>query len=237
MNKDYSHIPQHIFERLKKLLIFKDGAERIESQGEVEAASAAINRVITEYNIDLNDLDTSQKPKIVEVDFDLGMEKNEGQWVLDLWSALTKYNYCGFILFKVKVGYGAHIIGTEANIEMIKMTVDKLIPIGRHLGNRSFLQYEGSEKRNTFLRGFYKGFVFGIRTKLDEQRKQMEAENNKMTALVISNKGEIEKFINAHHSGLTLRKANSVSGFEGFKKGYQEGQKVHLGKEINEQKT
>jgi hypothetical protein len=65
----------------------------------------------------------------------------------------------------------------------------------------AFRNYTGPEKRNTFLRGFYKGAVQGIEERLrsdEAERKsqeQLTIENKDMGLMIVSEKKQVIQYI------------------------------------------
>ena len=56
-----TEVPDKIVEKLKKLMRLQEGAKKIGSEGEANAAAAAISRLLTQYNLSLMDIDPEER--------------------------------------------------------------------------------------------------------------------------------------------------------------------------------
>lgn len=58
-----NEISDKIVEKLKKLMRLQKSAQKIGSEGEANAAAAAISRLLTQYNLSLMDIDPEERKK------------------------------------------------------------------------------------------------------------------------------------------------------------------------------
>lgn len=59
-----TEVPNKIIEKLKKLMRLQQSALKIGSEGEANAAAAAISRLLTQYNLSLMDIDPKKEKSL-----------------------------------------------------------------------------------------------------------------------------------------------------------------------------
>ena len=62
-----TEVPNKIVERLKKLMRLQQSAQKIGSEGEANAAAAAISRLLTQYNLSLMDINPEERKESLRV--------------------------------------------------------------------------------------------------------------------------------------------------------------------------
>lgn len=62
-----TEVPNKIVEKLKKLMRLQEGAKKIGSEGEANAAAAAISRLLTQYNLSLMDIDPEERKGTLQI--------------------------------------------------------------------------------------------------------------------------------------------------------------------------
>lgn len=62
-----TEVPDKIVEKLKKLMRLQEGAKKIGSEGEANAAAAAISRLLTQYNLSLMDIDPEERKETMQI--------------------------------------------------------------------------------------------------------------------------------------------------------------------------
>jgi DNA-binding FrmR family transcriptional regulator len=229
-----AEIPERIIERIRKLLDMQYGAEKIGSLHEAENAAARIQEILFKYNADLSDIDLEKNEnKISENQISIAtqVKRIEGQWVSLLYNVIAKGNLCRAICHQVRGGeiFAVSLIGNRVNIEITQYTVEQLIPRIRIMAKRSWDHYNGGEKKNAYMRGFYKGAVHGINYKLEEQKKSMMQEQS-ISALVKREDAALENYINGNHQDLKTSKSNPLSAQDGLHRGFQAGKDIEINK-------
>ena len=96
-NVDNSKIDR-ILEKLRKLMDLEASARNLGNEGEANAAAAGINRLLLEYNLELEDIPAEQKIKDpVErelVEMHSNIPYMDAQWYRTLFNVICNYNLC-----------------------------------------------------------------------------------------------------------------------------------------------
>lgn len=225
-------IENNILERIQKLLNLQKGAEEVGSLHEAELAAVRVHELLLKYNLDMADVTGYVKPEASEINrFDekgIINPKNEGKWIHALYHTLCRYNFCSLIVHIRAEHPYAILIGTKVNVESVKFLADQLENRIRILEKNAWKQNRSSEKRNAFRRGFFYGAVKGIDDQLQAKKRQEEADNNKVTALVISNRNKLETFIDSEFGNLRPGKAIKSSAASGMTMGYRQGRSMDI---------
>lgn len=233
-----NHVPENILERIRKLLAKADPTKN-DSQAEIETAMKMAQKLALEYELDLEKIQVQEKrireifTKIISADT-LAV-KNEGSWLQSLITVLGKHNYC--VVHFMKRGskvMSLRIYGEDHNIEMTGFMFDQLVPRIRTLAKQSYKTYEGFETKNTYIRGFLHGCVIGLNTMLDKLRKEEEAANNKVTALILVKENAVNTYL--EENSLVAKgthNSRKLQGGDGQWDGYVEGKNMTLQKGLN----
>ena len=110
-----------ILAKLKKLKALYESAKKIESEGEAQAAAAAIQRLLTQYNLSMEEIDEeSTDNKILHEETSGYTYKSIGGcWESKLTNVLCENNFCKLLLkngsYKSMI-----IIGKKENVETVK---------------------------------------------------------------------------------------------------------------------
>ena len=231
-NKTQMEIENNILERIQKLLNLQKGAEAIGSLHEAELAAVRVHELLLKYNLDLADITGFVKPEASKIsrfdERDIVNPKNEGQWIHALYNVLCKHNFCRIVVINMRDIKYASLIGTKVNVESVKFLGDQLENRIRIAEKDAWKQNSSSEKRNAFRRGFFMGAVRGIDTQLELKKKEEAALNNKVTALVLSNKDKLDKFMNDEFNNLKSGKPTRVSASTGMAMGYAKGRSMNI---------
>lgn len=233
---------EKIIERIQKLLEFQHGANAIDSPEEAANAAEKVQRLLMKHNLSMADIgERKEKSKVTKQEFeDIVPRKNESTWIFDLYSALCKYNFCKFLIYQGKrldlekrklitIQHGM-IIGEEENILMIKFLGEQLEIRLRAMARKSFSMEKRfiSEKKNTYIRGYLRGAVNGIRVQLREaQEREMQAQV-KVTDLVHVKSDAVEKYIKEELGPLSKGRSSSLSGMDGAASGYRDGRSMSI---------
>ena len=225
-------IENNILERIQKLLNLQKGAEAVGSLHEAELAAVRVHELLLKYNLDIADVTGFVKPEASKIDRfderDIVNPKNEGQWIHALYHILCRHNFCRLVIINRGDLKYASLIGTKVNVESVKFLGDQLENRIRLAEKDAWRRNLSSEKRNAFRRGFFIGAVRGIDDQLILKKREEEAFNNKVTALVISNKDKLDKFMNDEFHNLKNGKPTRVSASNGMGMGYEKGRSMSI---------
>lgn len=103
-----------IQKKLRKLQKMYEGAKVINSEGEAQAAAAAIQRILLEYNITMEEVGVEKDKTVIEQETWSGFTYKSigGWWETRLVNVLCKFNFCR--CFCAGTSYKTlFIIGTE----------------------------------------------------------------------------------------------------------------------------
>lgn len=232
-----------ILDKIKKLL---NKAASTNSEEEAQTATALARQMLMKYNLDMSMVDNHKvkdKNSVTEnlIDLDEQGTKVDGGWLISLLNYLCLTHFCKLIQINARDKVHGHgcIIGKDVNIETVKMLYHYLVPVGKNLANKRFNEYSnsgGGEKRNTWKRGYYKGFAFAIfeRLKKEEEieKKDLTLEPQ-MTALVLVNNKAIADYVGDRFKGaLRTGKAPKTKSRDGRSFGYQDGSNISLNKQV-----
>ena len=175
---------EEILGKVRKLISKRDSAEKIGNQAEADAFAAKITEMMAKYNIELfqlekpDDQSTTTDAVIQRVNHE---RRHEGDWGSVLFNTLCKFNFCSCFLKGDFDGYKniegiIVIIGEPHNIATVKFMYEYLMNAGRELGRESYKSYNNPDiKRNSYLRGFYRGFGISIYQRLRQQEEQLHS--------------------------------------------------------------
>jgi len=230
-----------MIEKIKKLLAKADSAKEIGNIAEAEAFAIKAQQMMLQYNIDRAKLlaETGQKYQMNEFHIDWAGKTNrhESDWVKELVISVAFGNLCKpIILSNSRPGFVA-VLGQKHNVELVEYIVDQLVERARPMAKEVFKDYRGMEKRNTFIRGFLRGFAIGLKDKYMEEiskaKQQYDADNTNPMGLMIINNGEVlAKFVNQKYPHLGYAKSTRLSGSGGYEKGKIAGKNINISKGV-----
>lgn len=235
-NQKPGGIPDRIFKILKDLLLITQ--HKSSTPGEIENASMKVQEMLLKYNLSLSDVQSrGEKKSVGEKLFDLAGKqgRHDSDWVCSLVNVLAKNNLCRALYFPQHKRMS--VIGQDHNVEIVLYLTDQLIPRINQACKDAWVTYQpagGDEKRNTFRRGFLKGCVAGIASKLQQQKERMEQENNNILALVRVSSTAVNEYVDKKYS---LAKPNKNSGklrksSDSKFLGFQAGQNMQINKGV-----
>lgn len=169
-------IDNSLKEKIRKLLALQEGAHKVGSIQEAANAADKIRALLMKHNLDLYSIQKEgQEETTDEIKVDTGAysTKTEGDWVAELAAVIAKFNLCTVIGTPKARSY-IYLIGKPSNTELCWYIIEQLINRLRPMAREAFKVYTGPEKRNTFIRGFYRGAVQGIHKQLAEKARKEE---------------------------------------------------------------
>ena len=221
---------------LSKLMAKEESARKLGHLHEAEAFASKIQQLLLAYELSMDDIQRNQAESTVVADeyFDTGKltNRHESNWVAYLYAALAKPNFCK-VIFNRENQYGIFIVGTEMNREFLHYTAAQLIVKLRELSRKSFSEYEGPDKRNTYIRAFLKGATEGIKLRLWADRQQDIQKNDNVAALVVQKDRALNHYIDQKFGRLGTAKKRMGSSNDGFRQGVDAGKGVSINKGIS----
>ena len=233
-----TEVTDKIVEKLKKLMRLQEGAKKIGSEGEANAAAAAISRLLTQYNLSLLDIDPEEKKEAMQIQRTghISFKDTYGLWKRSLMNVLCEFNYCKTFLISGQTNM--IVVGTEANAFTVIYLYDTLRSIFRKLapvryeafaeGKRGAARTEKYKRK--YIASYLNGCVYGLKEKLtleaaanEVQEKSLVVCHNQLINDYMSNYSTVER-----KSAKTKRK--NVA--EAFYYGYRDGKNTNINKVI-----
>ena len=246
---------QIVMQKLRKLQKLYEGAKSINSEGEAQAAAAAIQRLLTQYNLTMEEVGEEVNPDAICEERISGYngKTHGGDWVQKLTSVLCRHNFCRCYYF----GNGNKvllIVGKKENIEIVKWMRDMLMEKYVKLGTQRYKEYikahvddfqyldemgikhEQLSRKNPFLRRYLLGCASGLEAKLrEEENKDRVADENlgtKVTSLIVRNDAAITEFMSQKYKKIGSRTSRGLSYTDATRQGYMDGKNTDLYKPI-----
>lgn len=206
-----------VLKKLRKLKRLYEGAKAINSESEAATAAALIQKLLTEYNLSIDEVGVNEEKKGSGIEETFCSGHNypyiEGRWELQLWHVLCKYNFCKCFVY----GSSYHrlvLFGKSENLEMVKWLHDTLAERYVEFSRQRYHEYKKTEeyamtfKKPTigkFQRSYLMGAVNGLDKKLGEMvesdKKADQEYGTKVTALVLRTNTAIDEFIQDKYGG------------------------------------
>lgn len=203
-----------IQKKLRKLQKMYNGAKAINSEGEAQAAAAAIQRILLEYNITMEEVGVEKDKNVIEQERWSGFTYKSigGWWESRLVNVLCKFNFCR--CFCVGASYKTlFIVGTEENRKQVQWFREFLSEKFVELSKKAYKEYldkflsdpwnvnSKPMSKDKYQRSFLVGCAVGLENKLEEERerdKQDQEIGNKVTALVLRKDQELQQWVDTN---------------------------------------
>ena len=236
---------EKVLRKLAKLKNLYEGAKKINSEGEANNAAVLIQKLLTEYNLTMDEIETEDEKKsdLIHEHFS-GYEYKSigGYWELMLTQVVCDYNFCR--CFKYGNSYkNLLIIGSKDNIENCKWLVKFLKETFVKLSNVRYKEYCENNmmlKRPTkdkFQRSYLMGCTQGLRAKFwqeKEEREKAEKEKaSKITALVVRNNEAVDKYVEQQWGGYGKGRSFNVKYDVANAMGVRDGKNTTINKQIS----
>tara|TARA_R110001599_G_scaffold15757_2_gene65371 strand:+ start:658 stop:1386 length:729 start_codon:yes stop_codon:yes gene_type:complete len=230
--------PDKLKKTIKALFDKAKSAGELGNEREAETFMAKAQELLMKYNLEREDLSEDDKAKGITVDYHTWFKKSESDWVFSLFCTLARYNFCECVQ---RTGRDWVIIGTSENGQTVGSLGEWLIPEVRHMA-RNKMKQEWSGNPNTYLRGFYRGFVSGLDSKLREEQSNQLEQAKKVLAgdttlpAVMGNLPKLmeqhvalrDAFKKIHFPNLRSSSSRGLSGHSGFSSGRNAGKNANL---------
>lgn len=233
-----TEVSYKIVEKLKKLMRLQQSAQKIGSEGEANAAAAAISRLLMQYNLSLMDIDPEERKETLQIQRTgcISFKDTYGVWKRLLMNVLCEFNYCKTFLISGQTNM--IVVGTEANTSTVIYLYDMLRSIFRKLAPVRYEEFtEGkrgaarTEKyKRKYITSYLTGCVYGLRAKLELEAVANEVQDK--TLVVCHN-----QLINNYMSNYSLveRKASKTKKkdiAEAYYSGYRDGKNTSIKKQV-----
>lgn len=232
-----------IIRKLRKLQALYEGAKAINSEAEANTAAAAITRILTEYNLTLDEIGKEEKiddPVGRETVSGYSFKSIGGRWEYRLYFVLCKYNFCR-AYYSGKGFSRVTLIGKKENVELVKWLKETLSRYFVELSKKRYQEFKDSDNfiinpqgRDTFQRHYLMGCTFGVEEKLKEAKSEHNAEYTaKLNALMVRSDEALDKFV-AENIGHIHTVRNSITPGMAFKEGKKDGRNANINRPLQE---
>lgn len=235
-----------VLKKLRKLQNLYEGAKKINSEGEANAAAAAIQRLLTQYNLSMDEIGTDEekaKDTVFEEKVDGFTYKSiGGEWEFRLLYVLCKWNFCK--CFQVGSTYRRLMIfGKKENIETVKWLRGMLAERFVAFSKNRFKEYKKTMEyamkpisMDKYQRSYLMGCAAGLDAKLKEESDREKAKNAeygaKVTALVVRNDTAVTEYIeNKYKVGRGRARKENFDSARAY--GYKDGKNTELHKQVS----
>lgn len=235
-----------VMRKLAKLKKLYEGAKAINSQGEAEAAASAINRLLTEYNLTMDEVGSAEEKEANAVMHEevsgFTYKSIGGNWEQRLTYVICKWNFCRCYT------YGSSykrviIVGERQNIETVKWLVDMLKERFVAFSKDRYKEYlnnlSGWEKpmsKDKFQRSYLLGCAQGLDTKLKEEHEKEKKEEQELAArinaLVVRKDAAVVKYVEQQWGKVKAGTARRENYDEARAAGYKDGRNTNINKPI-----
>lgn len=227
---------QTVINKIQKLIALRNGARAIGSEGEANAAAAAIQRLLTEYNLSLADVEgcTSEEetgPIGCSDNYNTADNYRSG-WKRHLLYAICEFYYCK--AYMITGTPRCAVYGTEINRMAVDYAYNFLEAAFTRLSVIRFKEEHGTCRINTrhrdiWMTSYLLGCASGIREKLMDERTEQ------MTGLMVCHGAMIDRYIKATQQAKagqwSSASTRSINGHV-FDMGHRDGRKQNIAKAI-----
>lgn len=226
-----------VLKKLRKLQNLYDGAKKINSEGEAMAAAAAIQRLLTQYNLSMDEISADEnesKDTILEEKWSgFSYKSIGGKWESRLTYVLCKWNFCKCFehggSYKVLL-----IVGKKENIETVKWLREMLSERFVEFSKKRFKEFQQTDEykfrpigKDKYQRSYLMGCCSGLDAKLLEESERDKKEDAdfsaKVTALVVRNDAAIKEYVESKYkvgTGRPVRERLDAARNSGFQDGH-----------------
>ncbi len=228
-----------IKEKLKKLISKEESARQLGNLAEAEAFASKIQELLLKYALDIEELKAANQNKATAqinqevVQLEPLMGNHEGDWIFLLYATGATYNFCRCLFPPRQSMNYVRLIGEDVHREFVHYFVHQLLSRVRELARRSFKEYQGPDKRNTYIRSFLKGAVHGIAAKLRDEREAARRAQPQVNALVLNKDAGLNIYMANNFGRLGTKKSNAPASQAGYASGFRTGNNLNVHKGVS----
>lgn len=244
---------QRILEKVKKLLKLKEGAEKIGSEGEAYAAAEGIHRLLTQYNISMDEIPGGEEksgPNIGESE-EISYSSRYGNWKRSLLNILCTYNYCQSLV--VTYRKKMLIVGQEDNVVVVRQLYEYLVEAFNRLCDdrwEEFVKeyvketaqpysiaeyYLSNNEKKRFFKSYFLGATSGLHRNFENRQPTSDE-----TPLMVVHQKAIDDYLSKDESfsGKTVhfREVRQNLNEWAASCGYEDGKEISLDRQIGEER-
>lgn len=234
-----------VMRKLAKLKKLYESA-KVCSQGEAEAAARAINRLLTEYNLTMDEIGSFEEKEANSVMHEeisgFTYKSIGGNWEHRLTYVICKWNFCRCYT------YGSSykrviIVGERQNIETVKWLVDMLkerfVAFSKDRYKeylKSLQSWDKPMSKDKFQRSYLLGCAQGLDIKLREDHEREKKEEQELAArinaLVVRKDAAVVKYVEEQWGRVKTSRGRKENYDEARATGYKDGKNTNINKPI-----
>ena len=235
-----------VLKKLRKLKALYEGAKKINSEGEAANAAALIQKLLTQYNLSMDQIGVEPEadPILQERASGFTYKSIGGEWEQRLMYVICKYNFCRCFI------YGSSykqllLIGKKENLETVKWMKDMLAERYVAFSKDKYKEYcnglavwEKPMSKDKYQRSYLMGCAAGLDTKLREEserdKKQDETYGAQVTALIVRNDAALDKYVADTWGKVGTHKTRQSGSRSAYNTGYTDGRNTDIYKPIGD---
>ncbi len=233
-----------VLKKLRKLQNLYEGAKAINSEGEAANAAFLIQKLLTEYNLTMDQIGVEPEEDPILQEFTSGFTYKSigGEWEMRLLYVLCKHNFCRCFVYGRSVKQ-LLLIGKKENLEIVKWLRSMLSERYVQFSKEKYKEYLASVppyvkpmSKDKYQRGYLMGCAAGLDSKLtaesERDKKQDEEFSTKVTALVIRNNAALDEYVAEKFGKTGSRKGSRINSAQAYNSGYEDGKNTEIYKPI-----
>lgn len=227
---------EKLFEKIRKLISLKEGAEEIGSIEEAANAQARISELVLKYNLDLSKMPgRKDKQNIITQKYTVVSKKTESDWQSDLMFTIAKFNMVKALRHGNKFGnnYYFSLIGEKINIDLVIFIFEQL---SVRIKSMRLAAYKLANKeypipKNGYFRSYPRAVVKEIEYKLYEEAYDMKKKYEGGNQLMVLNDKAISDYIENTIGKIgTIKPQKQLGSYEGARDGRRDGENIQINK-------
>ena len=234
-----------VMKQLRKLKALYEGATKINSEGEANNAARAIQRLLLQYNLTMEEVDGAEEKSKETVMHEkvsgYTYKSIGGEWENRLVYVICKWNFCRCFIYgssyKVLL-----IVGKKENMEMVKWLRSFLSEHFVTFSKERFKEYKKTSEYamrpislDKYQRSYLMGCAAGLDAKLQEEHEKEKKDvelSTKITALVVRNDQAVSEYVD-NMFGKTGKRSRKER-FDGARQsGFTDGRNTSINKPIS----
>lgn len=237
--------------RIRKLLNLQENAKKIGSEGEAYAAAQGVHRLLTMYNLSMDEVPMGEEKKSIDITETemFSYANGYGTWKRELLTVICMFNFCRCLVnsFSKRMS----IVGEKQNVIIVRQLYDYLVKAFKRLaqekwwtrvtlyGSNNFVSIPfdmaerkyGKDKKALFMKSYYTGAWCGLKEQFESLQPTSEE-----TALMVVHDEAINDYLShdEHYTGEgRYRKGNDDMDYAAFSQGIVDGRSISLSRQLD----
>lgn len=214
-------------------------------------------RLLTQYNLTIGDVSQEEQDRDVVKESVMSCYRFKsigGDWEFRLMFVVCKWNFCKVFRYGKTKDKNMIFFGKAENMETVKWLYNMLCERFVSFGKARYKQYQETEDYlvkpiglDTYLRRYLEGCAKGLDAKFQEEADREKIQNEdkdkdkdkdysaKVTALVVRNGAEIDKYVGEKFGGYQKGRAMpSAKRDSCFTYGFKDDKNTQINKQVGE---